>query len=114
MKKIIIIIALAVIATEAAIAGTITGVVIDDSNGQPISGMWVYACDYATDQYRNGSNTDSNGFYSIGSLAAGTYKVGVSVSGTQYASKYYNNQLNWNQATPGVFRYVAGKRLIGG
>jgi cbb3-type cytochrome oxidase subunit 1 len=39
MKKVIIIIALAAIATEAAIAGTITGVVTSDSNGQLIYGF---------------------------------------------------------------------------
>jgi hypothetical protein len=100
MQKVIVIMALAVLAAEAAIAGTITGVVTNDSNGQPISGMWVYACDYTTGQYCGGNNTNSDGFYSITGLAEGTYKVGVWVSGSQYALEYYDNQISWDTATP--------------
>ena len=39
MKKVIIITVLVVIATEAAIAGAITGIVTSDSNGLSISGV---------------------------------------------------------------------------
>jgi hypothetical protein len=102
MKKVIIIIALAAIVTEAAIAGTITGVVTNDSNGQPISGIWVYACDYTTGQYQNGGNTDSNGFYSISGLAAGTHRVQVDTWNTDYAGQYYDHQISWDHATPVV------------
>ncbi len=95
--------ALAVLAAEAAIAGTITGVVTSDSNGQPISGIWVYACDYTTGQNCDTSNiTNSNGFYSITGLAEGTYRVQVDTRNTNYASQYYDHQIRWDHATPVV------------
>jgi hypothetical protein len=47
VKKVIIITVLAVIATEAAIAGTITGTVTSDSNGLSISGFGV-SCPWIT------------------------------------------------------------------
>ncbi|MHB0947028.1 MAG: carboxypeptidase regulatory-like domain-containing protein [Sedimentisphaerales bacterium] len=102
MKKLIPFIILAAIATNVAIAGTITGVVTKDSNGQPISGIWIYTLKYDTGEYCGGDSSNSDGLYFINGLTAGTYKVGVSVSGTQYASEYYNNQIRWKQATPVV------------
>lgn len=98
MKKIIIIIALAAIVTEAAIAGTITGTVTSDSNGQPIANIQVNAFNYETGDWCGNDNTDSNGVYEITNLAAGTYRVAA--SGGEYASECYNNQLSWDQATP--------------
>jgi hypothetical protein len=102
MQKVIVIMALAVLAAEAAIAGTITGVVTSDSNGQPIEGLWVYACDYTTGQYCGGGGTSSDGFYSITGLAGGTYRVQVDTSNTNYASQYYDHQISWDHATPVV------------
>jgi hypothetical protein len=98
MKKIVLILTLAVITVQAATAGTITGVVTKDSNGQPISGMWVYAQKYDTGEYCGGGTSNPDGLYVIGSLAAGAYKVGVSVSGSQYAIEFYNNQISWDRA----------------
>jgi hypothetical protein len=100
MKKVIIIIALAAIVTEAAIAGTITGVVTSDSNGLPISGMWVYAQKYDTGEYCGGGSTNSDGFYSISGLATGTYRVRVSTGDTNYVEEYYNDALDYEDAAP--------------
>jgi hypothetical protein len=98
MQKVIVIMALAVLAAEAAIAGTITGVVTSDSNGQPIQGLWVYACDYTTNEYLNGGNTDSNGSYSISGLAEGTYRIRVSTGDSNYVEEYYNNAFDYESA----------------
>jgi hypothetical protein len=99
MKKVIIIIALAAIATEAAIAGTITGIVTNDSNGLPIQGLWVCANKYDTGEYCGGGSTNSDGFYSISGLVAGTYRVTISTEGTEFVREYYNNVIDYWSAT---------------
>ena len=98
MKKVIVFAFLAAIFANTASAGTITGVVADNSNGMPIEGLWVFACDYTTDQYIGGASTNSDGFYSITGLPAGTYRVAIHTIGTDYAQQYYNNIHNWTYA----------------
>jgi alkyl hydroperoxide reductase subunit AhpF len=55
MKKIIIIIALSAASIAAANTGVITGVVTNDSNGQPIANIWVEAFNYETGYWCGGS-----------------------------------------------------------
>ena len=80
-----------------SISGTVT-----DSNDAPISGLWVYASDYDTGQHRGGGNTNTYGFYVIENLPAGNYRVWVSTDGTDYVAEYYDDQFNWDHATPVV------------
>jgi hypothetical protein len=120
MKKVIIIIALAAIVTEAAIAGTITGVVTNDSNGLPIQGLWVGANKYDTGEYCGGGSTNSDGFYSISNLAAGTYRVTTSTEGTEFVREYYNNVIDYWSATAvnvpasGVVNNIDFGLMVGG
>ncbi len=100
MKRLAAVIIITSVLTQVVSAGTITGTVTDDSNGQPIQGLWVYTQKYDTGEYCGGNSTNPDGVYSISGLAAGTYKVAVSGSGTQYASEFYDNQLSWDRATP--------------
>jgi protocatechuate 3,4-dioxygenase beta subunit len=98
MKKVVVI-ALAVIAANAAIAGTITGVVTEDSTGLPIPDMWVYVLNYDTGEYGGGGgSTNSDGFYSIPDLAEGTCRVRVSTGDSDYAEEYYNNTFDYENA----------------
>jgi len=84
------------------LGGTITGIVTKESDGTPIAGLWVEACDYDTDQYRGGGETSSDGFYIISRLAACTYRIRVSTSGTDFIPEYYDNVLDYDDATPVV------------
>ena len=84
-----------------ALGGTITGIVTD-SNSAPISNLWVEACDYGTNQYRSGGETNSDGFYIIPRLAAGTYCIRVSTRNTDFIPEYYDNVLDYDNATPVV------------
>jgi hypothetical protein len=80
--------------------GTITGTVTSDSNGQPISSIWVEAQTYDTGEYCSGNSTNSDGFYCISHLATGTYKVVAYGSDAQYAAEFYNNQVSSDKAMP--------------
>ena len=82
-----------------AIYGRITGTVTRDSDGAPTSGLWVYANDYNTDQWRGSTYTDENGFYEIKKLPAGTYRVRVNTYDTEYIAEYYNDVLDYDSAT---------------
>lgn len=82
-----------------AVGGSITGTVTRDSDGSPISGVWVCAPDYDTGTGGGFDFTDVNGVYEITGLAGGTYRVEVPTSGT-YVYEYYDDVLNHNDATP--------------
>ena len=84
-----------------ALGGTITGIVTD-SNSAPIPNLWVEACDYGTNQYRSGGETNSDGFYIIPRLAAGTYCIRVSTRNTDFIPEYYDNVFDYDHATPVV------------
>lgn len=81
-------------------AGSITGTVTRDSDGSPISGLWVWVSNYNTSDYGGGDYTDVSGVYLITGLDTGSYRVQISGSGTQYASQFYDDQVSWDQATP--------------
>ena len=101
MKRAILFTLLAVmIFPQIANAGSIAGTVTRDSDGLPISGLWVWASNYNTSDYGGGDHTDVNGVYLITGLDTGSYRVQISGSGTQYASQFYDDQVSWDQATP--------------
>ncbi|MBW8014967.1 MAG: hypothetical protein FVQ82_02195 [Planctomycetes bacterium] len=77
--------------------GTITGTVTDQSDGTPLSGMWVYAYDFDTGDGVSSVNTDSNGDYTLSGLPSGNYMVAV-FSQQGFVKQYYNNKYNYNDA----------------
>lgn len=83
-----------------AIGGRIRGTVTRDSDGAPISGLWVYAYDYETGSWRGSGLTDANGFYEIRRLPTGTYRVQVDTYGTEYLQEYYDDAIDYENATP--------------
>lgn len=69
-------------------SGSITGTVVNNSNGQPISGAFVFAwlsnADSAGGGYSNNyawTNSDENGNYSISELESGSYFVSAWADG---------------------------------
>jgi len=90
------------------VGGTICGTV-EDANGDPIAGATVFVNPqdhdepqwYSISQWWAGTFTDDtvgDGTYSIGDLAAGSYRVRASVRG--YADKYYNAAYDPEDAAP--------------
>jgi hypothetical protein len=78
-----------------SLGGSITGVVLDGS-AQPISGAFVSA--YTQGCCSSGYTwTGADGTYTIGSLAAGAYHVGVSAQG--FITEYYDNVRSENDAS---------------
>jgi protocatechuate 3,4-dioxygenase beta subunit len=77
------------------VGGTLSGIVTD-AQGMPIEGAWVHA------QSDDGSGwgyteTSPDGFYNIGGLATGEYRVEVWADG--YLHEYYNSVRDWGLAT---------------
>jgi oligopeptide transport system substrate-binding protein len=58
----------------AADMGLINGT-IDDVEGHPIQNVHVFIENYASGEWIAGTNTDENGDYSLGNLAAGVYRL---------------------------------------
>ncbi len=80
--------------------GSISGLVTRDSDGQPISGLWVYAYDHATGAWKGSAQTQADGAYKISGLSPGDYRIEVSSSGSSYLGEYYDNIYDWNNTTP--------------
>ena len=83
-----------------AIGATITGTVIRDSDGLPISGLCVFAHDYDTGAWGRGGRTDANGFYEINKLPTGTYRVRIYTDNTDYVAEYYSDVIDYEDAAP--------------
>jgi hypothetical protein len=83
------------------IGGTISGRVYEEDGVTPIRNVHVYAEDYDTGVWMEGSNTGPDGSYSL-VLPTGTYRVGAcpSCNGLSYARKWYDNTPDSQQATP--------------
>jgi hypothetical protein len=81
-------------------SGQITGVVTAEDTGLPLSSIYVVA--YSLDGgYQDGDFTDSQGRYDLIDLAAGQYKVRFQeYFGSVYATEWYDNQPNFDSATP--------------
>lgn len=86
---------------DAALAagGSISGLVTDAA-GTPLAGVWVYAS--ARDgSLGGGVTTGTNGRYSIGGLAPGSYVVSFrDIAGRDYVVAYYNGVIARAEATP--------------
>lgn len=83
--------------------GQITGIVTALDTGLPIDvGVTVY--DATTGSYEGYGWTDSNGVYTVDSLATGSYKIRFSPysygASRYYIEQYYNNQASLDSATP--------------
>jgi hypothetical protein len=80
-----------------SVSGTVT-----DGNGVPIPDLWISASPYDVNSgyWGNSGYTDSNGDYEIDDLPGGTYRVDVYTVGTDYVAEYYDDQLNYYDATP--------------
>jgi uncharacterized repeat protein (TIGR01451 family) len=82
--------------------GTISGAVTDEQ-GNPLSGISVQ-CDSIDQSYGNGSETDTNGLYTITGLPFGTYKVYSPAfsrwgdNDDNWAVKWYNQKAGRKQA----------------
>jgi hypothetical protein len=80
--------------------GYITGRVTD-TQGDPVEGMYVFAADYADDLFAGNGNSGTDGYYTIGPIPAGTYRVQVDAWGTEYVNRqYYSGKSDYNQADP--------------
>ncbi len=86
---------------ELALGGAISGFVRDDATpAQPIQNVWVGADDYPGNGLGNGDHTDHNGFYVIRGLPAGSYRVNADPWPQSFVSEYFDDTLDWQQATP--------------
>lgn len=84
------------------LAGSISGIVIDASSSNPISGIWVTAAtrDWS---YADFAQTQADGTYSITNLPADEYFVQIDTQGTSYSdyiSEWYNNAYSFWEAIP--------------
>ncbi len=78
--------------------GSITGTVYDEM-GHPLVNADVWADDYWGRGWAGGTRTDENGNYTIRGLAdGGQYRVAARAPGR--VQKFYQNTLDWDQATP--------------
>ena len=80
--------------------GAITGEVTDATAGRPVAGVAVTAYDAAGDDVAN-ARTDASGKYTIGGLAAGSYRVGFAPEdGTPaYSTQFYDGARSLAAAT---------------
>ncbi|MCH7653056.1 MAG: carboxypeptidase regulatory-like domain-containing protein, partial [Chloroflexi bacterium] len=76
-----------------ATGGSISGRVTDGTD--PIANVDVWADAYDCCGGGNGTQTDSNGDYTISGLAPGDYRVQVNVFDQNFAGEYYNDQTDW-------------------
>ncbi|MBE2197125.1 MAG: carboxypeptidase regulatory-like domain-containing protein [Anaerolinea sp.] len=80
-------------------SGQITGVVTAGDNGLPLSSVYVVA--YSLDGvYQDGDFTNSQGQYELIGLAAGDYKIRFQKLSSVYVTEWYDNQPNFDSATP--------------
>lgn len=78
--------------------GSISGRVLD-ANNRSVVGVLVIASVPATGVVASSGFTDVNGNYTIANIPAGSYKVSVDTSGTNFISEYYDSVPDANQAT---------------
>jgi hypothetical protein len=82
------------------VGGTLSGYVYQEDGVTPLPDVHVYADDFDTDEWMDGTDTDQDGFYSL-VLPNGTYRVRASPSenGLNYVSEWYNGVYNCREAT---------------
>ncbi len=81
------------------IGGSISGR-ITESGGAAISNINVEVEIFATGQWVNSARTDDTGAYSVSGLPNGIYKVRTNAEGTSFINKYFDNVLNFDNASP--------------
>ena len=81
-------------------AGTISGIVTDQSTGEPIANANVWADDFDGEGGGNGTRTKSDGTYVIDSLPTGTYRVAAEKDG--YVREYWQDTPGHDSSTPVV------------
>ncbi len=81
-----------------AIAGSISGQVVADSDGTPISDAWVDVSE-ENGAYSDSVYTEADGTYQITSLPAGNYRVQIYSPPTPYVGEYYDNSFDYGSAT---------------
>ncbi len=81
-----------------AAAGHITGIVTGPDGSSPLEDIYVTVYHWYDDGEGSGfwrslasTYTNSNGGYSLGGIAAGTYRVGFQDYDNNYLTEYYNN-----------------------
>lgn len=62
-----------------------------DSRFIPVSGMFVDAFDFFNGTWQGSGLTNRKGDYTISNIHAGSYKVGVDVSGTPFVGQFFEN-----------------------
>jgi hypothetical protein len=82
------------------VGGTISGYVYQEDGVIPLPDVHVYADDYDTGVWMEGTDTDQDGYYTL-LLPNGTYRVRANPSenGLDYASEWYNDTYDWDEAT---------------
>jgi hypothetical protein len=80
--------------------GVITGTVTAEGSGVPLSNVDVNVYDVSTGDYVNDDGTDALGFYRIGSLVSGSYKIYFYDNNGVYAPEYYDDKPDWDSADP--------------
>ena len=84
------------------IGGSISGRVtyLDGGTPVPIANLRVNASDDATGQWMTGTNTDSQGYYTLFGLPTGSFRVGTDTCGTDYIGEFYDDEYGWELADP--------------
>jgi len=84
---------------ELSPGGSIAGVA-EDSGGDPIVNLHIYATEYDTGVWMSGANTDEDGSYTLLGLPTGSYRVQTcaSCSGLPFVDEQYDNTYSWENA----------------
>ena len=79
---------------------TISGRVVADADGQPIANVHMNVMEDYANWWGPGTNTDSNGYYTISNLPPGTYNVYASPGNSKlpYANEWYDDTCVHNMA----------------
>ena len=77
--------------------GSISGIVLKDSDGLPVADADVWANSYDGGG-GSGTRTAKDGTYTISGLASGDYRVEVHIDKEGLAGEFYNDTTDWNAA----------------
>ena len=83
---------------ELAVGGSISGTVIEEGTGNPVTNCWVVVYDAATYNWVEGENTDSSGNYTVGAIPTGTYKVEFSPNDGVHVREWYDDRPDFESA----------------
>ena len=93
------------------VASKISGTVVADADAAPLEGIWVYADQWNGSEWQDMGNalSDADGYYLIGGLAAGTYRVQFQDWNGNYLSEIYDNVASLDTGTDVV---VAAETVV--